>query len=150
MPERVRVEVPLRPSEKKDIILSLVYRIMDPDNIYGIQSGMGSLIIASSRCLSSINKLKNMIWRQRILDASRNYLKAGLRGDKITFLLHKQALAAGKASFVDFEEESPLGAVRVVITHPNPKAVIDWLSPSTVRGKPTKIFELPEPDCIVD
>ncbi len=133
---RIRVEVPLKATEDPDIILSLIDKIIVPERVYVEEAGTERVVIAEASNLSSLLKLHSMFRRERILDAARKRLKAGVRGNTIVFMLHKQALAAGRLSLVDAPSESPLGPVTVVIEHPRPQEVIDWLVPPTSRGKP--------------
>lgn len=72
---------------------------------------------------------------QRILDASRKFLKQRDRGNLVSFSVHKQAAAVGKISFCQPEGESPLGAITIRITSPQLESVINWLAPYTREGK---------------
>lgn len=150
MPERVRVEIPVRPTEKEDFLLKIVDFIMFPTNMNIEGEGLGRKVVATAPCLSSLSKLHDMLRRERILDSARKFLFRGKYANTLTFMLHKQALAAGRISFVSNESESPLGPVVVIIEHPNIEEVIDWLAPQTREGKPIKEVSVPEPDCAED
>ena len=50
----------------------------------------------------------------------------------------------GRLSFVSGDQESPMGAIRVTVEHPEPRSVVDWLAPPTVRGRP--VYEKPIPE----
>lgn len=147
---RVAVEVPLKRTEEERAILGLIERIVDPDEVAVEESGMEKLVIARARCLSRLNKLYELLRHERILDATRRRLLGGVRGTLITFMLHKQALAAGRVSLVDSEQESPLGPVIVRISHPEPLKVIDWLAPPTSQGRPVFQPGIPENECVTD
>ncbi|MEM0198055.1 MAG: RNA-binding domain-containing protein [Fervidicoccaceae archaeon] len=144
---RVRVEVPVKPTEKEEVILKLIESIITSTDVRIEGEEMGRVALATSPCLSSLTKLHSMLRRERILDSARKYLLSGIHGDTLTFLMHKQALAAGKISFVSNENESPLGPVIVTVVHPRIHEVVDWLAPPTREGKPIKNIDVPQPDC---
>ena len=50
-------------------------------------------------------------------------------GDATWFLLNKQAAAAETVAFIENKEESPLGAIKVIIESDELDMVIDWLAP---------------------
>jgi len=74
-------------------------------------------------------------------------MRESARGGSLVFMLHKQALAAGRVSLVDSPSESPLGAVVVRVEHPDPARVVDWLAPPTKDGRPIYVAGLPEGEC---
>jgi predicted RNA binding protein with dsRBD fold (UPF0201 family) len=146
--ERVRVEIPVKPTEDLSILTKMLRYIIEPDEVLLEESGIERVLIAKSRCLSSLSRLRNSLRRERILDAARKSIRINEREEKIEFLIHKQALAANRISLVDSETESPLGAVRIIIYHPNPRKVLEWIAPKTRYGKPIKEIDVPDPDCI--
>ncbi|PMB77050.1 MAG: hypothetical protein C0177_04355 [Fervidicoccus fontis] len=146
----MHVEIPVRPTEKEEILLKIVNFILVPEDVKVEGEGLGRKIIAISSCLSSLTKLHDLLRRERILDSARKFLYRGKLGNTITFMLHKQALAAGRVSFVSNENESPLGPVIVAIEHPKIDQVIDWLAPQTKEGRPLREIPVPEPDCVED
>ncbi|GAB6147911.1 RNA-binding domain-containing protein [Stetteria hydrogenophila] len=140
----VVVEVEIRPTEDPDKVRRAVENIIDPDEVRIEEVGGVKILIAESRGLHGLVKLHRLLRQQRILDAARSVLKKSVQGNRITFYLHKQAALMGKASFVGGDHESPLGAIKVTIEHPDPNAVIDWLAPRTAMGKPLWEREMPE------
>ncbi|MCE4624283.1 MAG: hypothetical protein F7C35_00250 [Desulfurococcales archaeon] len=140
---RVVVEADIRPTESEEKVKKALLNIIDPEtvSIEG-ESGIRRIVMTSST-LRSLEKLRYMLRAERILDAARKAMRRGVQGDRLVFYLHKQALYVGRLSFVGGDAESPMGAVRVTVEHPDPKRVIDWLAPPTVRGRP--IFEIREP-----
>lgn len=148
MRERVRVEIPVRPTEKEEYIVEILKVLMDPQEIKVEGEITNRKIIATSNCLSSLKKLHYLLRSERILDSARKFLKAGSSNEMITVLLHKQALAAGRISFVSSDKESPLGAVRLMIFGKDVEAIINWLAPMTKSGRPVREFDIPSPDCL--
>ncbi|ABN70327.1 Protein of unknown function DUF54 [Staphylothermus marinus F1] len=94
--------------------------------------------------LESLGKLYNLIRIEQIVPAVRSLLYKRLRGNIITFMLHKQAAYVGKISFVDGDNESPLGAIRFSIESNDPKRIIDWLAPG--KHTPSDRRNRPLPD----
>lgn len=131
-----------RPTESAEKVKSAILNIINPESI-DVGGKDYRRIEAYSTRLESLERLRRLLRVERILDAARGALKKGLSRDRLEFHLHKQALYAGRVSFVSGDFESPLGAVHVVIEHPDPKRVLDWLAPPTRHGKP--LFELGNP-----
>ena len=144
---RVRVEVPLKATEDESKILELVNSIIDPDRVYIEEEAGEKHIVALARCISSLNKLRQMLRRERILDAARKRMLSKASKDRLIILIHKQALASKRLSLVDDERESPLGPVLVEILHEKPREIVDWLAPPTSRGRPLWERGLPENEC---
>ncbi|AFH43130.1 hypothetical protein FFONT_1142 [Fervidicoccus fontis Kam940] len=141
------MEIPVKPTESEKNLALLVEKIMEPEEIYSEDLGIEKKIVARSKCISSLKKMHYLLRSERILDSARRYLKEGVADKMIVVMLHKQALAAGRISFVSEERESPLGAVKLYIYHDNPHDVIDWLAPPTRKGRPVFERGVPEPDC---
>ncbi len=141
---RVVVEAEVRPTENEAKVMAAIENIVNPDEVRVEDLGGGvRLIVAESRGLHGLLKMYRLLRVQRILDAARSSLKKSVRGNKIVFYLHKQAALAGKLSFVGGDHESPMGAIRVIIEHPEPRAVIDWLAPPTSMGRPLWERDMP-------
>jgi Uncharacterized protein conserved in archaea len=140
---KVVVETEIRPTEDEERVLRAVTNIFDAEKVEIIDFGASRILVASSNSVSSLLKLHRAFRAERILDAARSVLKRGVRGSTIVFHLHKQAAYMGRVSFVDGDQESPLGAIRVTIHYSNPEDIIDWLAPPTSKGKPLWEKEMP-------
>jgi hypothetical protein len=79
-----------------------------------------------------LEKFYRRLREQRILDAARGVMLSSLQGNKVSFHLNKQAAYAG---YVNFSEESPLGAIEVEIEAEEIESLIDWLAPRTIEGR---------------
>lgn len=139
---KVVVVAEVRPTESIEKVRSAILNIIDPD-VIDVEGDDFKRIVAISSDIRSLERLRRLLRVERILDAARGAMKKGLSSGRLEFYLHKQALYAGRLSFVSGDFESPLGAIHVVIEHPEPKKVLDWLAPPTSRGRP--IFELDTP-----
>ncbi len=83
--------------------------------------------------LEALSRFHELLRRELILDAARKVLLRGIREDTIAFYLNKQVAYVGHLSFSQPTGESPLGPIRVEIECDNPRQLIDWLAPRTVR-----------------
>lgn len=142
---RVVVEAQLRPTEDEGKVMQSILNIFDPDTVEKIDMGDYVLIRASSERLTSLQKLHRLLRSQEILEAARAYMLKNAKGDRLSITLHKQAAYQGKVSLLTWDEESPLGPIKVTIEYRGDiKDVIDWLAPPTARGKP--LWERGPPD----
>ncbi|MCE4603281.1 MAG: hypothetical protein F7B18_08875 [Desulfurococcales archaeon] len=141
---RVVVEAEIRPTEDPDKVLKAVESFFTPDTVRVEDLGSTRILVAEAGSLRSLEKLHWLLRAERILDAARGMLRRGIHGDRLVFHLHKQAAYVGRLSFVSGDHESPMGAIRITVEHPDPRQVVDWLAPPTVRGRP--VFEKPMPE----
>ncbi len=144
MPIRVVVEAEIRPTENPNKVRRAIKNVFVPVKYTVIKQGLIRILRAEGYGSSSLIKLHRLLREEQILDAARRYLKAGVRGKRIEFLLHKQAALMGVVTFCDDEIRSPLGPIKFIIECDNPEALIDWLAPPTLRGIPVR--EYPPPD----
>lgn len=100
-------------------------------------------ILAEGEGHECLEKLHKLLRRHRILDAARSYLKKWMRGNMITFYLNKQAAYMGSPSFCLPKHESPLGPITFEVTCDNIDALINWLTPRTVKGTPIAEYKPP-------
>lgn len=141
---KVVVTAEVRPSENEEKVIQAINNFFLYDSIRKEKKDDYEILICESNSLKSLEKLHRALRNERILDVARKYLKRGISGNIITFMLHKQAAAVGVLSFVDNEKESPLGPITVYIEYRNPEEVIDWLAPRTAKGVPLWENKIPE------
>ncbi len=133
----IRVEAEVRPTEDEDKVVRAIRNIIDFDNLKVVDAGRGyRIVIAESNSIKSLQKLHDLLRRQRILDTARNLLLRKAKGGSITLNLNKQAAYQGVVSFAEGDLESPLGTITITIVSENPEDVVDWLAPRTSRGRP--------------
>ena len=92
----------------------------------GIDEWSGKIVM-EGKDLSSLERLKMIVQRDRIRAAARSVLRRSVEGNRIIFFLNKQAAYAGHVSFSAPEGESPLGPIQVIIESEKPEDTIDWL-----------------------
>jgi len=134
--------VEVRPTESLEKVLAAVRSVLDIEE-YRLEEAGPSRVLVATASLRGLARLHRLLREQRILDAARSVLRRGRSGGRIVFYLHKQAATVGKISFVGGDQESPMGAIRVTIEHPDPDRVIDWLAPPTAMGRPLWEHEPP-------
>jgi len=122
------------PTESEEKIRSMLFALFE-DVAF---ERKGAIIAGKTSFPSDIEKLRMRIFEKRVLDTFRSRLVSNASGNETFLLLHKQALSVGRVSIVDSEEESPLGAVKVVLSANPLFSLIDWLSPETREGIPLR------------
>ncbi|MEJ5293448.1 MAG: RNA-binding domain-containing protein [Candidatus Methanosuratincola sp.] len=132
---RVVVEAEIRATEDEGKVATAVsnltgsrpFRVIQRGQIrYLVQEGDESMLVA----------LRQLLRRERILDAARKLMLRGIKGNQFTFYLNKQVAYAGHVSFCMPEGESPLGPIKFTVETDDPKSFIDWLATRTVDGRP--------------
>ncbi|MEM0026327.1 MAG: RNA-binding domain-containing protein [Ignisphaera sp.] len=143
----IRIEAEVRPTEDLNKVIKAIKNIFNFRNIKVEELGNErKLIIIEENNVEALTKLRDILRRQRILDTARNILLKNYKGNVIEVKLNKQAAYQGIVSFVDSDNESPLGPINMVISSDKIELIIDWLTPKTSHGKP--IWDLPTPtDC---
>lgn len=139
----LRVEVEVRPTEDPEKVAKAVKNVLDVELKEMELSEGYRLLVGEAGSLDSLRKLYQALRVQRILDSARAYMLKNRRGSSLELRLHKQAAFAGHISLVTFDEESPLGPIRVLVVCDKVDELIDWLAPPTSQGRP--IWEKPPP-----
>ena len=130
-----RVETPLNPTEDPERVLRAIRNLL-PNCTPTIArtDERHAKFEGSVSGLEDLDNLKSLLRQEAIRDAARKLLFKSISGSSIVVHLNKQAAFAGKASFCERYDESPLGPITLTITAENPEQLIDWLAPSS-RGK---------------
>ena len=126
---RILVRTPCRPTESPSKVKLAVLNLF-PDAQFSREEGE---VEAES---SSFDRLRERIRTQKIRDAARGALFAGVEGHRLRFALNKQAAFVGR---VNFAASSPLGDIVVEVEADNPEALIDSIAESTTRPPPTPL-----------
>src|SRR3989337_3592566 len=123
----IRVETELNPTEAEEKVKAALANVFGTLSIVTKPSNVGSLLLAEAKGREALDNFRNVLRRDRVRNAARKVLFAGLRGKTISFFLNKQVAFAGHVSFSPETGESPLGPIKVVIECENPRELIDWL-----------------------
>jgi len=129
---RAHVETPLNPTEDPEKVLRAVHNLFPDATLITVKTdARHAKLEATMTGLKALEGLKTVLRQEAIRDAARRMLLSGLSGSSIIVHLHKQAAFAGKASFCERYDESPLGPITLTITSENPEQVVNWLAPSS-------------------
>lgn len=132
----VHVETPLNPTEDVERVSRAVHNLFPNAALVTLKTDdRNAKVEATMRGLEALETLKAILRQEAIRDAARRMLLASLSGSSIVVHLNKQAAFAGKASFCERYDESPLGPITLTITGQNLEELIGWLSPSSRPAK---------------
>ncbi|MCW4005508.1 MAG: hypothetical protein NWF04_02760 [Candidatus Bathyarchaeota archaeon] len=130
----VHVEVEVSPTENEEKVQRALFNLFGSAPVESKPAFRGSVLTIDAKGQESLSTLRNVLRRDRIRDSSRRALRQQLKGDALSFCLNKQVAFAGHVSFCEAEAESPLGPIRVTLTSPDLREIIDWLAPKTSKS----------------
>ncbi len=140
---RLAIEAVVQPTENLEKVLFAVRNLLPEAHPEVRAMERVTVVQSETQSVGELSRLHFLLRRERILDAARRSLFAGLSDLGLEFSLNKQVAYAGRISFCGSDEESPLGAIRFSIRCSAPAELVEWLAPKTVHGKP--LLELPMP-----
>jgi predicted RNA binding protein with dsRBD fold (UPF0201 family) len=132
---KVLVEADLYPTEAEDKVREAVFNLTGSRDFKRWSQGKRSYLTQEGD-ESLLAKLRTLIRRERILDASRKIMRRGIQGSSIKFYVNKQVAFAGHLSFCQASGESPMGPISFYISTDNPNSLIEWLATRTIDGVP--------------
>ena len=83
-------------------------------------------LVANSNNHESLTKIYETIRTRKTKSAYRRHLLRNMTEDSTWFYLNKQAASVNVIALCDEEDQSPLGAIKVVLHSQNIEDVIDW------------------------
>jgi len=133
--ESVEVEACVYPTEDVERVKKAITNLI-PDIEFETREGKDcTVLVGRTDSMKALSRLYELFRGQAILDTARSFLEEGYFGGEIIIRLNKQAAYAG---LVNFNEESPLGPITVVIRTEDPKGLMKWLAPRTKDGVPVE------------
>jgi uncharacterized protein len=125
----VRASTPIRPSENPKKVEKAMRTLFPTSDLVVENDG----IVVST---DSLKSLRDLIWKNKILDAARRILLGSLSQDgrRSRFDLSKQAAYAGTLSFA--VGQAPLGDITVEIEGDDLEALFKEIAPPTLSGRP--------------
>ncbi|RLG78042.1 MAG: hypothetical protein DRO12_00575 [Thermoprotei archaeon] len=133
----IRIEAEIRPTENEDKVIKAIKNIFFVEDVRVVELSEGlKLAVVETDEITPLFKVYEILRKQRILDTARSVFIRNSSGNVMNIKLNKQVALQGLISFVDNDDESPLGAINVVIVSDKLKEIIDWLAPKTQRGRP--------------
>jgi len=130
----VTIATELYPTEDEEKVIKAVKNIF-PDAKIEIKNNR---LIA---CAENIERFRDLLRKQRILDTARSELLKNKKGNEITIYLNKQTATVSKINFADVD--ALLAPLKVTFKVYNIKVekLVDYLAPETKNGKPIKEVE---------
>ncbi len=130
---RVEIEIKTRihPTEDPEKVIRAVKNLF-PDAEIEIRNGD-----LKARAWD-LNRFRDLLRRQRILDTARSELMKGRSENEITVYLNKQTAYVSKVNFAD--EDAVLSPIKITfkLYGVSPRRFIDYLAPQTKAGKPVR------------
>ncbi|WP_423792499.1 RNA-binding domain-containing protein [Methanocaldococcus indicus] len=128
---KVYIKTKVKPTENKNKVIKAVKNIFPNIKLEGKKEE--ELIILEGET-SNLNKFKEMIRRQAILDTARMILEENLRGNSTTFYLNKQAAYVNNINF-DIDTHGGIFVKIVADENEDIKKIIKDIAPRTKHGK---------------
>lgn len=125
-PVEIKVEAPVNPSEDAQKVIDAITNVVPrcfPEFRYG------SRVVGRATGTEPLSILYEQVRSRAAMGVLRRKLVDNRAGNSTWFLLNKQAATASNAVVVDWEQESPLGPIRVTIGCEELDALVDWLAP---------------------
>ncbi|WP_456366208.1 RNA-binding domain-containing protein [Thermococcus sp.] len=131
--EEVEVEAYVYPTEEVEKVKKAMLNLIPELEFEAFEKGDRLLLTGKTRSRKALQRLYELFRGQAILDTARDFLEEGYFGEEIIIRVNKQAAYAG---VVNFNEESPLGPITIVIKTKDPHRLMRWLAPRTKDGVP--------------
>lgn len=134
---KLRVSAEIRVTEDEDKVRRAILNIFPLLEL----SSDGKKLLGESGDVASLQRFRQLLRMQAILDAARAVITRGRKGAKAEFWINKQAAFVGKLSFTD--GESPLGPIIVELEAEDIERLIDYIAPRTRGGRPVEEISYP-------
>ena len=131
--EEVEVEAHVYPTEDIEKVKKAMLNLVSPLEFDAFDKGEYILLLGKTEDKKALQRLYELFRGQQILDTARVMLEEGYFGEEIIIKVHKQVAYVGK---VNFNEESPLGPITIIIRTKEPQRLMKWLAPRTRDGVP--------------
>ncbi|RLF82347.1 hypothetical protein DRN44_04290 [Thermococci archaeon] len=131
--EEVEVEAHVYPTEDIEKVKKAMLNLVSPLEFDAFDKGEYILLLGKTEDKKALQRLYELFRGQQILDTARAMLEEGYFGEEIIIKVHKQVAYVGK---VNFNEESPLGPITIIIRTKEPQRLMKWLAPRTKDGVP--------------
>ncbi|KPU63500.1 hypothetical protein EP1X_03970 [Thermococcus sp. EP1] len=131
--EEIEVEAYVYPTEDIEKVKKAMLNLVSPLEFDAFDKGEYILLVGKTKDKKALQRLYELFRGQQILDTARAMLEEGYFGEEIIIKVHKQVAYVGK---VNFNEESPLGPITIIIRTKDPQRLMKWLAPRTKDGVP--------------
>ncbi len=131
----IEARVEIKPTEDENKVKAALDNILDYETLKLVEEEGVEFYVAKAYSLNALNKLANLIKKQRIELSARSVLEKSIEDGNLVFKLNKQAAYMNRVSFVTVEGEAPLGYIEMRIKSENLDDVIDYIAPKPVVKK---------------
>ena len=122
---KVTISTPLRKSEDPGKVRSAIENVLGTKGSITESFGQLKFVGSEEECLYP---LYEAVRKRRTLAVAKRLLVNHVQEGKTHLLLNKQAAFVGTLVLCEYEDESPLGPIRMVIETEDLDSLIDWLS----------------------
>ena len=122
----LKVEAIVNPSEHAQKVIDAIANIFTRCSP---EISFRSRVMGRAVGSDSLSILYEQVRSRSAMGVLRRMLLDNRAGDSTWFLLNKQAATSGIAAFIEDQQESPLGPIRVTISCEELDKLIDWLVP---------------------
>jgi len=122
----LKVEAIVNPSEHAQKVIDAIANIFTRCSP---ELSFRSRVVGRAVGSDSFSILYEQVRSRSAMGVLRRMLLDNRAGDSTWFLLNKQAATSGIAAFIEEQQESPLGPIRVTISCEELDKLIDWLVP---------------------
>jgi len=122
----LKVEAIVNPSEHAQKVIDAIANIFTRCSP---ELSFRSRVVGRAVGSDALSILYEQVRSRSAMGVLRRMLLDNRAGDSTWFLLNKQAATSGIAAFIEEQQESPLGPIRVTISCEELDKLIDWLVP---------------------
>ena len=122
----LKVEAAVNPSEDQHKVIDAIGNVIPH---FLLEASHKSRIVGKATGSESLATIFEQVRSRAAMGVLRRILLDNRVGDSTWFLLNKQAASVGIAVFIEDDQESPLGPIRVRIRCEELDRLIDWLVP---------------------
>jgi uncharacterized protein len=122
----MKVEAIVNPSEHAQKVIDAIANIFTRCSP---ELSFRSRVVGRAVGSDSLSILYEQVRSRSAMGVLRRMLLDNRAGDSTWFLLNKQAATSGIAAFIEDQQESPLGPIRVTVSCEELDKLIDWLVP---------------------
>ena len=129
---RIIAEAEVKPTENPDKVAKAITNLF-AGPLTGRQEGERVFLRLESSNVSSLERFRMIIQRDRIRAAAGAVMRKASSADGIQVFLNKQVAFVSHVSFCEPEGESPLGPIRLSIETGDPFTLVNWITGGIVE-----------------
>jgi predicted RNA binding protein with dsRBD fold (UPF0201 family) len=126
---KILVKAPVNPTESSMKVQTAIEQVFGAISIRRASSLDQTFLVAQGQGLIWLEKLRDLICKERIQTAARRILLNSIHCGTLCFYLNKQVAFIGRLSFSEETSGSSLGSITVQLEGADPEKMVDWLAP---------------------